>query len=332
MAAEISVSDVADGSGWDARLRAHRDANIFCATAWGSYKARLGARVRRAVVQADGHDLALVQWQERRVGPGRFVLVQGGPVLTDRGRGRAEAVLGALLAHLALGRLDLLGIRYEGFECPEATLALLMHGFAPVVAAKNHTLALDLTPDLDAILARTERRWRKALRKAEGNPDLTTHFLTDRGERLAAFDAFSAMYAALQQRKGFSSSLNPEHYRDLAADDDSLLFLDVREGGERVLVRIAHLSAERCTDFFTASNERARVTSAAGLAVWRIVERAKAEGCRVFDHGGIDPRGNRNVFEFKRGLCETVVQTNPLWLHGRSPALRAAAGALLATR
>jgi lipid II:glycine glycyltransferase (peptidoglycan interpeptide bridge formation enzyme) len=204
-----------------------------------------------------------------------------------------------------------------------------MHGFAPVIQASDHTLELDLTQDLDAIQAAMEQRWRKALRKAERNTELTTHFLEDRTERLAAFDDFTAMYAALRQRKGFATTLRPDAYREAAADDEHLLFLDVREKGARVLVRIAHLSAERCTDFYTASNDRARATSAATLAVWRVVERAKAEGCRVFDLGGIDPAANRGVFEFKRGLCRNVVQHDPLWLYSRSPAVRKAATLLL---
>lgn len=332
MAAELAVREIADATSWDSRVWTHPGANIYCASPWGTYKSRLGLTVRRAVVEAGGEDLALVQWQERRKGPARFIHVQGGPVLTAAGKRRAEAVFGALIAHLDLGRLDLVGVKYEQFESSDATLALLMHGFAPVVQARNHTLELDLTQDLDAVRAAMEHRWRKALRKAEQNADLTTRFLTDRAERLAAFDDFSAMYTALQARKGFSASLRPEAYRDIAADDARLLFLDVRERGERVLVRIAHLSDERCTDFFTASNERARATSAAGLAVWRIVERAKAAGCRVFDFGGIDPASNRQVFEFKRGLSRTVAQSNPLWIYSRSPAVRKTAAALLSLR
>ncbi|WP_342144992.1 GNAT family N-acetyltransferase, partial [Methylobacterium fujisawaense] len=81
-----------------------------------------------------------------------------------------------------------------------------------------------------------------------------------------------------------------------------------------------------------ASNARARATGAATLAVWRFVERAKAEGCRVFDFGGIDPAVNRPVFDFKRGLCTHVVQHNPLWIYSKTPALRKLAPVLLSLR
>ncbi|MGU3546591.1 hypothetical protein ACLBYE_26790, partial [Methylobacterium sp. A52T] len=57
-----------------------------------------------------------------------------------RGAHRAEAVFAAFIDHLALGRLDVLAVDYEQFETRDATLALLMHGFAPVVGAPDHTL------------------------------------------------------------------------------------------------------------------------------------------------------------------------------------------------
>ncbi|SDA32186.1 Acetyltransferase (GNAT) domain-containing protein [Methylobacterium sp. UNC378MF] len=332
MAAKLAVQETADARDWDRRIWACPGANIYCGSAWGAYKARRGLEVRRAFVSGDGADLAFIQWQTRRKGPVRFIHVQGGPLLTEAGAHRAEAVFAAFIDHLALGRLDILAIDYEQFESQDATLALLIHGFTPVIGARDHTLELDLRQDLDAIQAGMEPRWRKALRKAERNTDVTTHFLEDRAERLSAFDDFTAMFAALRQRKGFATTLQPQAYRDIAAEDEHLLFLDVREKGERILVRIAHLSETRCTDFYTASNERARATSAATLAVWRFVERAKAEGCRVFDFGGIDPAANRPVFDFKRGLCTNVVQHNPLWVYGMSPALRKLAPVLLSLR
>ena len=332
MAVELAIQEIADVSDWDRRVWSRPGANIYCGSPWGAYKTRRGLKVRRAVVKADDEELAFVQWQERRKGPARFVHVQGGPLLTEAGARRAEAVLATFIGHLDLGRFDLLGIDYERFESPAATSALLSHGFAPVVQAHDHTLELDLTPTLDTIQSAMEPRWRKALRKAERNTELTTHFLEDRSERLSAFDDFVVMYAALRKRKGFATTLRPDAYREIAAEDEHLLFLDVRENGKRILVRIAHLSDDRCTDFYTASNERARATSAASLAVWRIVERAKARGCQVFDFGGIDPAMNRAVFDFKRGLCRNVVQNDPLWLYSKSPTVRKMATLLLSLR
>ncbi len=223
-------------------------------------------------------------------------------------------------------------MNFHEFQHNEAVPALLALGFVPVVSARHHTLELDLTRDIEAIEAGLDSKWRRNLAKAKRNPDLETVILTDPAERLAAFDTFAGMYAALQARKGFSNTLNPQAYRDVAACDPRLVILELRENGTPIMVRIAHRAAERWTDFFAASNERARATNAAALSVWTLIEQAKAEGCPVYDLGGIDPAGNRGVFDFKRGVSRRAVQSTPLWLHGRNRLVRSAAAALLALR
>ncbi|WP_246101948.1 lipid II:glycine glycyltransferase FemX [Methylobacterium terricola] len=327
----MRVTPMTDVPAWDEAVWGQGRGSIFAASGWGTYKTRRGAAVARlGVVDEAGDLLGLAQAQVRRRGPARQVYIQGGPLLTDKGERHGEAVLRALLAHLALGPLDLAVVDFARTESPGAVLGLLATGFKPVTTAGRHTLEVDLTGGLDAIQAGMEPRWRKALRKAERNPGLKARFLDDPGERLAAFDAFAAMYAALKTRKGFSNDFDPAAYRDLAANDPRHVMLEIRDGDEPCLVRIAHRSRDRFTDFFTASTERAKANAAAYLAVWSFLRRGVEEGCRVFDFGGIDPANNRGVYDFKRGLTRNVASSGPLWLLGRNRLVTAAAGAWLA--
>jgi lipid II:glycine glycyltransferase (peptidoglycan interpeptide bridge formation enzyme) len=140
------------------------------------------------------------------------------------------------------------------------------------------------------------------------------------------------MYAALKRRKGFRTEFNTAAFRDLVARDAKHLFVETRDAGKIVLVIIAHLSAERCTNFFAAATEKAGVLGMTSLAIWRIMQYARSQNCRVLDVGGIDPAGNRGVYEFKRGLTRNVVQSGPLWLYGRSRVLQGLTGAYLAFR
>ena len=305
--------------------------NIFSAAGWGAYKARCGAAIDRLTVIDDAGDIvAFAQVQIYRRGPARQIYIQGGPLLTDKGERQGGVVIGCLLEHLALRTLDLVFVDFIRAESAGATLGLLSLGFKPMVTAGRYTLEVDTRRGLDAIAADMEPRWRKALRKAERNAALTVRFLDDPAERLDAFDAFTTMYAALKVRKRFSNNFKAEAYRDIVAHDPHHLMLEAREGNERVLVRIAHLSQSRCTDFLTAATEQAKVNGAASLAVWSLVKRAAAEGCEVFDFGGIDPIGNRGVFDFKRGLTRNVASSGPLWIFGKTKLVTAAAGVLLA--
>ncbi|KTS26017.1 hypothetical protein NS228_01215 [Methylobacterium indicum] len=327
----LRVLPAADVPAWDEAVWAQARGTIFAASGWGTYKARRGADVARLrVVDEAGDLLGLAQVQVRRRGPARQVYIQGGPLLTDKGERQGEAVVSALLAHLALRPLDLVVVDFSRAESPGAVLGLLAGGFKPVTTAGRHTLEVDLTRGTETVLAEMEQRWRKAIRKAERNAALTVRFLDDPAERLAAFDAFTAMYAALKTRKGFSNDFDPAAYRDLAANDPRHVILEIREDGEPCLVRIAHLSRDRFTDFFTASTERAKANAAAHLAVWSFIRRGAEEGCRVFDFGGIDPANNRGVYDFKRGVTRNVASSGPLWLYGRSRLAAMAAGAMLA--
>lgn len=329
----LTIIDRTNASDWDERVGEQAEANLYVFQPWGTYKARLKWSVRRIeILGEDRQTLAYVQYQVRRVGLVRFVLVQGCPVLTALGAAWARALIDAFLDHLALGRFDLLGVNFQEFQNNEMVPALLTLGFVPVVSPRHYTLEIDLTTSLNAIFAGADRNWRRNLLKALDNPDLNAVILTDPAERLRAFDRFTEMYAALQARKGFSNTFNPQAFRDIAAADLRLVILEVRERGETVMVRITHRAQGRWTDFFAASNERGRATNAAALSVWRLIEQAKAEGCPVYDLGGIDPVGNRGVFNFKRGLSRRVVQSTPLWLYSRTGLLRTVAATLLAQR
>ncbi len=323
----VQIRSITDKAAWDAVVWQHPGGNIFSSWMWGEYKARLNWKVERiAITDRGGNPLAHVQYYERKRGLSRLVQIQGGPLLTSRGAQQAETAVKLLLRHLDLGRLDLLAIDYERFESSEAVLALLAQGFVPVVAKHNHTLELDLgqgyeailraAVDLgqgyEAILRAAEPQWRNNLRRAEKQAGLTVHFPTATEDRLKSFDAFSAMYGDLKKRKGFRNTFDCDAYRDLAAGDPHQVFVEIRDNDEIVTVRIAHLSADRCTDFFAASSEKARRSGAATLSVSRLVQYAIAQGCKAFDFGGIDPSGNRGVFDFKRKLSRQVVQTGPL--------------------
>lgn len=329
----FTVADLTGSLDWDEKIGGEASANIYASRSWGVYKERLRRPTRRVAIRGkDGRTLLYAQYHERKVGPARFILAQGCPILTAAGAKRAEPAFRAFVEHLALRPLDVLGVNYQEFQSSEAAAALLAIGFAPVVAPKNHTLEVDLSRDIGTVLAGVDRNFRRHLTRARQNPDLEAVFLTEPDARLRAFDRFAEMYAALQLRKGFSNAFNSTAYRDIAAVEPRLEFLEIRERGEPIDVRIVHKSATRWTDFFTASNHRALATSAATLSVWNLIERAKAEGVRVYDLGGIDPANNRGVFDFKRLLSRNVVQSTPLWLYSRSRIVRSAAVSVLVHR
>jgi hypothetical protein len=116
---------------WHEAVRQSESANVYASEKWGDYKRQLGWTVKRVIISdQSGRELGLAQYQIRTRGPSRFILAQGCPLLTEKGTFQAKEVFESFIAHLDLGRLDLLGIKYHHFETGEAKLALLPMDFA----------------------------------------------------------------------------------------------------------------------------------------------------------------------------------------------------------
>ena len=313
---------------WDELVRGHRLGNLYCSWTWGEYKKQTGWRIERLIIVDDSKDvISFVQVQIKKVGVVNIYYLQGGPLFSKKGLSRADAVITEIIERLHLKISDLLIVNFEHFSCSIGISALLSAHFLPMQSSRYYTIDLDLSRDHEEILRLADHGWRKSLRKAERNPDITNGFAESYEDRLTAFDRCYSMHLALQARKGFTNGLIGEHLRELVASDSRFCILEIKEGCDCILVRIAHISNERFTDFMVGSNERARTLGVASLSLWRFMEKAASLHCSVLDLGGVDPGRNQTVFNFKRGLSKNVVTSGPRWVWGRSSVLKNAAAA-----
>lgn len=78
MTAQVAVIDRSGAEDWDEILWQQPAANLYASRSWGQYKSRLGWTVRQVALNDNGADLSYIQYQERRTGPVRRILVQGG--------------------------------------------------------------------------------------------------------------------------------------------------------------------------------------------------------------------------------------------------------------
>ena len=114
-------------------------------------------------------------------------------------------------------------------------------------------------------------------------------------ERLATF------YDALTRRKSFAKALDPVALGACLHDDAKLDMLEVVLNGNVLASRAVYHGGHTTLDLLAASSEGARNTYANYLAVWRMIQRAREKGAGRFDCGGIDPKGNPGVYNFKKG-------------------------------
>ena len=327
------IASVNDEAEWEAQLLLHPFRNIYMSWNWGEYRSRLGWRVERLLVRDKRSNcLGMVQLQRRRKFGLPHVYIHGGPLLFTADGVAAERMLAALLTYLDPGRLGFVVVNYDLHDTPTERVALLANKFDPVLPRAYHTIMIDMAEGLDVIRKRLHRNRAQQLRKALANERLSTRILTDLDERRAAVEAFAGMYARLAKRKGFAEVAKPEAFCDTVLDDPRIVVLEARDGDRIGAVRIAHVGADRLTDFYVASDEEALSNGLNTLAVWRMLEHTVERGLRCYDAGGIDPRANPGVFRFKRGLGGDVVQSGPLWLYAGNTVIKSAVHALLMVR
>lgn len=173
-------------------------------------------------------------------------------------------------------------------------------GFVPSTRmAIERTFLVDLSPPLEEIRGRIQRRWRNYLSQAERSG---LELSTDRLD--SSFVEFIPLYLRLKRSKHFQG-IDEGLMRLVHAALPEPLKLEItlcRNRGRLVAGHIASHLGDTCLGILAANNEEARECRAANLIWWERFKRAKAD-CRVwYDLGGFDFETNRSVAEAKSRL------------------------------
>lgn len=330
MSSKYVVRPVTGEAEWEQALARHPLRNVYSSWGWGAYKERIGWEVvRLLVLDGSGTEIALALVQIKRKLGLRYAYCQGGPLFFLDDEDVASEVTHSILDHLKLRSFDFALVNPYAFKTDRMVMGLLSAGLVPVLARQNHSLLVDLRSGLEAAEKALSGNWRRNLRRSLRGGNLTRRFVDDVEERKRCIDTFAELYEKLTQRKSFRDGLNAPAIRDVMANDPRYVILEIKDKGEITAIRIAHTSPVMMTDFYAASADSAKTNYANYLAVWSFVEYAAEHGYPLFDCGGIDPFGNRGVYNFKRGISHALVQTGPQWLYCRNRLVRNAVAAAL---
>jgi lipid II:glycine glycyltransferase (peptidoglycan interpeptide bridge formation enzyme) len=81
-----------------------------------------------------------------------------------------------------------------------------------------------------------------------------------------------------------------------------------------------------------ASGNAARKVYASYATLWGLVNECHARGVRYYDMAGIDPRGNKGVWDFKRGTGAEALEYLGEWECASSELLRVGVNFVLKRR
>ncbi len=286
---EIRVSNGTCDPDWDSFLAALPNAKYVQSTLWGQVKALLGWRVIRVVVTFEEHTVAGVQMLVRSLPLlGAVGIVPEGPLF-----GSNDPILRKLVLNELRRVSSALKIQYLSVQPPGSgeNLAreMLQWGFRPgqtlLRPVCNSTLLIDLTQDLDIILAKMKAKTRYNIRLGE------TKYPGSREGTERDLDSFCRLLKQTGERQRFLSD-DREYIHNMwkvfSADGHVKLFLTEFDG-EPVSYIMTIAFGDTVVYWRGCWSGRFGNRHPNERLHWRAIQWAKAQGFHYYDFGGIEP-------------------------------------------
>jgi len=124
-----------------------------------------------------------------------------------------------------------------------------------------------------------------------------------------------AIYREMEEHKGLVQQVPPEEMQailDLMGEQLVLWRCD-DSNGTAVAIRACATFATQAWDLFAAATPAARKTYASYASFWALMRGCGEMGIDRNDMGGVDPEGNRGVFDFKKGCGATLLEYLGEW-------------------
>lgn len=280
---------------WDEAL-ARLGGHPLQSTAWGEAR-RIADTIPdvRLMALSEGQPIWLMRYEIRRIAP--FIAMAWaprGPISSTLSHGHAWPP--GLVDHL----------KASGVCCAVAEPQVVLDAQHKVHARARTTIWVDLTPSEDDLFAKTDKKWRNAVRRAE--KDGLRIFETTRTEDIdAAFD----LMALTADTKQFRLPLRRSMLHALIARSNdhvrSSLYLALK--GEDLISMAFTMSCGRSTHYIAGATRRnTPVIGAAEALQWHIMRSARASDATRYDLEGIDETANPGTAAFKKKMGGEIVR------------------------
>lgn len=173
------------------------------------------------------------------------------------------------------------------------------------------TFVLDLSPSLEELRGRLDKKWRNQLSSAE-RKGLKVIAGTGDDE----YRTFCLMYDQMRKRKTFETTVDVEEFGRIQQDLPEchrMRILICEDRGVPVAGLVASAMGDSAIYLLGATSDSGLNSKGAYLLQWTLIKWLKESGFRSYDLGGIDPERNPGVYHFKTGLSGAdVTQISPL--------------------
>ncbi|MBI4674952.1 MAG: peptidoglycan bridge formation glycyltransferase FemA/FemB family protein [Chloroflexi bacterium] len=313
-----SLSTIADAALWDNWLAA-QNGSILQTAAWGALKQQFGWQAERVAFASGGEIHAAAQILYRPLAPALTIAyIPRGPVL-----GALESLapfLQAITQHVRQRGAFLLKLEPDWQRGDVRDDALRAANAQPTAETiqPSATIHLDLTADLDTLLARMKPKWRYNIRLAEKKAVVV------RAGSSADIPAFYILMQLTGARDHFA--IHGIHYYRaafelLAARDHVRLFVAEFENKPLAMIFVTAFAQQAIYLYGASSNaERNRMPNHA--LHWAAMQWAKARGCTHYDLWGVPDAEHESsdaenlpssLHQFKQGFGGTIIRYSGAW-------------------
>jgi lipid II:glycine glycyltransferase (peptidoglycan interpeptide bridge formation enzyme) len=163
------------------------------------------------------------------------------------------------------------------------------------------TFLMDLTPSLEEIRLKLDKKWRNQLTCAEKN-----NLYVIAGNDSNLYRIFCDIYYQMRQRKTFETTVDADEFRriqEALTETQRMRVLICMANGVPVAGIVASTIGDCAIYLLGATGDDGMKSKGSYLLQWSMICWLKAHGIKSYDLGGIDPKNNQGVFHFKRGLA-----------------------------
>lgn len=282
---------------WDALITQLDIRTPFQLSAWARFRATFGWQTLRLTTSDNS---TAVQFLTRSAGPLRVAWAAGGPV-GDSSQVALHELPAAVKSHLGGKALYLRVADHQPRDEARERLFSQAGWTRPRrELVNNHTLIRHLDGNDSTLSSAYSTNWSRNLRRGLQRNVVADVWTTPDSETMARLhrDVESTKGSFSADWRAHADSLN-----DLIACFGARLVV-VRAVGESdgvLSIRAAVMNGAYAFDFLAATSSDGRKCYASNVAMHALLGAVAARGARSYDFGGVDPKTNKGVYNFKHG-------------------------------
>lgn len=283
---------------WNSALRQFQGISLYSTCAWGACKQREGWVPIKCVGTHGGNSspATLLQVLVRRYPMGVCIIWIPGGAHGDLGL--LDADFCQTLKTYLRARMIYFRFRGEQEDNPADCKVLEEKGWRRPRRRLNSgaSIVVDLTQPEEIMMDGLSGNWRHNLKRSLKRNVEVEHWINPNPEQV--WD----LYQSMQSYKGLDGLHTQSKIENILGTlKDNMVFYRSMADGKCVSVRACVCVGRRAIDFLAATNPEGRTTYASYGVLWRLLLHCKTVGIESYDLNGVDPEGNKGVFNFKLG-------------------------------